>query len=69
MLQQMDKIDSIKNKNDNVDEKPMSLSQEQVENVVNQVVERAKSGGDCGCNIQVSKEKSSGNENENMMHH
>ena len=35
----------------------MSVLQEQVENVVNQVVEGAKSGSDGGCNIQVSKRK------------
>ena len=58
----MDKIDRIKNKNDNVDEKPMSVSQEQV-------VERAKSGCDGGCKIQVSKENSSDNENANIIHH
>ena len=68
ILQQMDKIDRIEKKNDN-DEKQMSASQDQVENVISQVVEHAKSGGDGGCNIQVSKQQNGGNENENLMYH
>ena len=69
ILQQMDKIERIKKKSESADQEPMPVSQEQVAKVMNQVVERAKSGGDGGCNIQVSKEKSSDSENEYLMHH
>lgn len=59
----MVKIDKIKNTNENVDEE-QAVSQEPVESVMNQAMERVKSGADDSCNIKSLNEELNNDNND-----